>query len=142
MGGREAQNKAPGGLIRNKKKYLKRERVKNRYEERTLQRKFYRQLIFKWDETDLLEIFNLPKLIKKKKKDTRTNQQLWKNFFLSCYRTIHFKNICLHYMATISTVAEKVKRKITGHSFYKASINLIAKLGKESIQTEPQNYIT
>lgn len=80
MGGREAQNKAPGGLIRNKKKYLKRERVKNRYEERTLQRKFYRQLIFKWDETDLLEIFNLPKLIKKKK-DTWTNQQLWKNFF-------------------------------------------------------------
>ena len=41
-------------------------------------------------------------------------------------------------MATISTVAEKVKRKITGHSFYKASINLIAKLGKESLQTEPQ----
>lgn len=141
MGGREAQNKAPGGLIRNKKKYLKRERVKNRYEERTLQRKFYRQLIFKWDETDLLEIFNLPKLIKKKKRylDKPTAME---EFFLSCYRTIHFKNICLHYMATISTVAEKVKRKITGHSFYKASINLIAKLGKESIQTEPQNYIT
>lgn len=73
MGGREAQNKAPGGLIRNKKKYLKRERVKNRYEERTLQRKFYRQLIFKWDETDLLEIFNLPKLIKKKKIPGQTN---------------------------------------------------------------------
>ena len=91
----------------------------------------------------MLETFNLPKLIKKKKKNRYLDKPIaTEEFFLSCYRTIHFKNIRLHYIATISTVAEKVKRKITGNSFYKASIKLIAKLGKESIQTEPQNYIT